>query len=101
MKCRSIPEKISDFLIRQQGCGYCDTCIQERLGLRWRQQVQLITATLGVTESFKRELGQCRTCHEVKQVTQAVCVVQSTEAHRTAAARLATRIHVAGAKIAT
>jgi hypothetical protein len=51
---------------------YCDTCIQERLGLKWRQQVQLITATLAVTDAFKRDLGQCCTCQEAKQVIQAV-----------------------------
>jgi hypothetical protein len=58
---------------------YCDTCIQERLGLKWRQQVQLITATLAVTESFKRDLGQCCTCHEVKQVIQAAGSLSTVE----------------------
>jgi hypothetical protein len=72
MSCRSVPQKISDFLVRRQNRMYCDTCIQERLGLKWRQQVQLITATLAVTDSFKRDLGQCCTCHEEKQVIQAV-----------------------------
>jgi hypothetical protein len=50
---------------------YCDTCIQERLGLKWRQQVQLITATLAVTSGFKRELNQCCSCNGLKQVTRA------------------------------
>jgi hypothetical protein len=50
---------------------YCDSCIQERLGLKWRQQVQLITATLAVTDSFKRDIGRCSTCQEVKQVIKA------------------------------
>jgi hypothetical protein len=72
MNCRSVPQKISDFLVRRQNRMYCDTCIQERLGLKWRQQVQLITATLAVTDAFKRDLGQCCTCQEVKQVIQAV-----------------------------
>ena len=51
---------------------YCDTCIQQRMGLKWRQQVQLITATLGVTGSFKRDPGRCCTCNEDKQVIYAV-----------------------------
>jgi hypothetical protein len=51
---------------------YCDACIQERLGLKWRQQVQLITLTLSCTERFVREQAPCCTCHESKQVITAV-----------------------------
>jgi len=49
MGCRSVPEKVSEFLIKCSGRKYCDACIQERLGFKWRQQVQLVTATLAVT----------------------------------------------------
>jgi hypothetical protein len=72
MNGRTVPQKINDFLVRRPGRTFCDTCIQERLGLKWRQQVQLITATLAVTEAFKRDLGPCCTCSEVKQVIQVV-----------------------------
>jgi hypothetical protein len=72
MNGRTVPQKINDFLVRRPGRVFCDTCIQERLGLKWRQQVQLITATLAVTDAFKRDLGPCCTCNEVKQVIQAV-----------------------------
>ena len=72
MNVRTVPEKISDFLVRREGRMYCDTCIQQRMGLKWRQQVQLITATLGVTGSFKRDPGRCCTCNEDKQVIYAV-----------------------------
>jgi hypothetical protein len=51
---------------------YCDSCIQEHLGLKWRQQVQLITATLGVTGEFRRDLAHCSGCQEQKQATQAI-----------------------------
>jgi hypothetical protein len=71
MSCRTVPEKVSEFLARCTGRKYCDTCIQERLGLKWRQQVQLITATLAVTPLFERETGVCCTCKEVKQVIYA------------------------------
>jgi hypothetical protein len=50
---------VRDFLRDRPGRIYCDTCIQERLGLNWRQQVQLITATFACTEVFARELGPC------------------------------------------
>jgi hypothetical protein len=72
MSARFLPEKIRDFLLQRAGRRYCDTCIQERLGLRWRQQVQLVTATLAVTRSFARDRGICCTCNEEKQVTEAV-----------------------------
>lgn len=71
MSCRTVPEKVNAFLVRCLGRKYCDTCIQERLGLRWRQQVQLVTATLAVTPSFEREHARCCTCNELKQVISA------------------------------
>jgi hypothetical protein len=69
---RTVPRKVSEFLTQRQGRTYCDICIQERLGLKWRQQVQLITATLACTEVFARELGPCCICNETKQVISAV-----------------------------
>jgi hypothetical protein len=80
MNGRTVPQKINDFLVRRPGRAFCDTCIQERLGLKWRQQVQLITATLAVTDAFKRDLGPCGTCNEVKQVIQAVAARQAERA---------------------
>ncbi|MBW7961793.1 hypothetical protein XH98_37320 [Bradyrhizobium sp. CCBAU 51745] len=63
-----MPERINEFLVRCAGRAYCDHCIQERLGLRWRQQVQLVTATLGVTSGYSRSTAICSTCAESKQV---------------------------------
>ena len=68
----TVPERVRDFLVTAEGRMYCDSCIQENLGLKWRQQVQLITATLGVTGEFERDLAQCCGCDEEKQATQAV-----------------------------
>jgi hypothetical protein len=65
---RTVPERINEFLVRCAGRSYCDHCIQERLGLRWRQQVQLVTATLGVTSGYRRNMAACCTCSETKQV---------------------------------
>jgi hypothetical protein len=47
---------------------YCDDCIQQRMGLKWRQQVQLVTATLAVTASFSRLTGTCSACYRTRQV---------------------------------
>lgn len=72
MSSRNLPQRISDFLVRHQPRQYCDACIQERLGLRWRQQVQLVTATLAATDLFERKLYRCSNCEETKQVTVSV-----------------------------
>jgi hypothetical protein len=72
MTTMTLPQRISDFLSLRQERMYCDTCIQGRLGLKWRQQVQLITATLAVTAAFRREFNKCCTCGEIKQVTHSI-----------------------------
>lgn len=63
---RSVPARVRDFLRDRPGRVYCDTCIQERLGLKWRQQAQLITATLAVTSEFDRGRWVCSTCNQTK-----------------------------------
>jgi hypothetical protein len=68
----TVPERVRDFIVQARSAAYCDGCIQDRLGLKWRQQVQLITATLAVTDSFRREPGSCSGCGESKQVIHAV-----------------------------
>jgi hypothetical protein len=68
----TVPERVRDFIVQAGSAAYCDGCIQDRLGLKWRQQVQLITATLAVTDSFRREPGSCSGCSESKQVIHAV-----------------------------
>jgi hypothetical protein len=76
MSGRTVPERINEFLVRCGGRAYCDHCIQERLGLRWRQQVQLVTATLGVTSGYRRSSAICSTCAESKQVIAYVAASQ-------------------------
>jgi hypothetical protein len=51
---------------------YCGACIQKHVGLKWREQVQLVIATLAVTARFKCGIAECWACHEVKRVVQAV-----------------------------
>ncbi len=68
----TVPERVRDFIVQEGAAAYCDGCIQDRLRLNWRQQVQLITATLAVTDSFRREPGQCFACGESKQVIHAL-----------------------------
>ena len=79
----NIPGKIHDFLMARAKRAYCDGCIQERLGLKWRQQVQLVTSTLAVTQSFAREHGVCCNCQEQKQVVRALGSESPPTAQRT------------------
>lgn len=68
---RTVPERVAEFLVTE-AVGYCDQCIQDQLGLKWRQQVQLVTATLAVTTLFQRNVGECGHCNQSKQVIQHV-----------------------------
>jgi hypothetical protein len=88
MSTRTVPKRINDFLVERKGRSYCDACIQERLGLKWRQQVQLITATLAVTDGYERSLDQCSTCQETKQVIQVCVGVPSSPARRISASAI-------------
>ena len=74
MFSKSVPERINSFLVEHKDEPYCDSCIQQWLGLKWRQQVQLITATLSVTPSFRRDRGFCCSCRDHKRVIAALSV---------------------------
>ena len=88
MSLRTVPKRINDFLLERKGRCYCDACIQERLGMKWRQQVQLITATLAVTAKYERSLERCSTCNDVKQVIQALSENQPLRAREVTNLRL-------------
>jgi hypothetical protein len=79
MFARSVPERINSFLLEHKDEPYCDSCIQQWLGLKWRQQVQLITATLSVTPSFRRNRGFCCSCKDHKQVIVALSAPVETD----------------------
>jgi hypothetical protein len=68
---RSVPQRICDFLVGD-GQMYCDPCLRKHTGLKWREQVNLVTATLAVTPYFKRSDGECCACHQMTRVVQAV-----------------------------
>jgi hypothetical protein len=63
---RSVPARVRDFLGDRPGRIYCDACLQALLGLKWRQQAQLITATLAVTSEFDRARWVCSNCSQTK-----------------------------------
>lgn len=67
----TVPEQIFNFL-KDERFAYCDDCIQSELKLARRQQVQQVTATLALTKSFTRKIGDCVNCFaEGKMVIRA------------------------------
>ena len=66
----TIPVDVIAFLRKHMPHGYCDECIARRLETR-TQQVQPVTATLGLTPGFSRRSGPCRECGLQRQVINA------------------------------
>jgi hypothetical protein len=67
----TVPERVVRFLRNSAGAAYCDGCIQRSAGLLRMQQVQQITASLGLGEGFERRDGICSVCNEEKMVIRA------------------------------
>jgi hypothetical protein len=61
----SVPEKVVAFLHGGAPGTYCDDCIKHELGLPRRQEVAIITLTLGLCKGFHRELGSCASRNHV------------------------------------
>ncbi len=66
----TIPTNVIAYLRRQAPHAYCDECIGQELGAR-TQQIQPITATLGLTPGFSRKSGFCLECGLRRQVINA------------------------------
>jgi hypothetical protein len=67
----SQPERIFNFLVERRE-PFCDDCIQTRLELSQRQQVQPVSATLGLTSDFERAKDICAGCGDEKFVVKYV-----------------------------
>jgi hypothetical protein len=66
----TIPANVIAHLRTHAPHAYCDDCISQKLGPR-TQQVQPITATLGLTPGFSRKSDFCRECGLKRQVINA------------------------------
>ena len=66
----TIPTNVTAYLRQQAPHASCDECIGQKLGAR-TQQVQPITATLGLTPGFSRKSGFCQECGLRRQVINA------------------------------
>jgi hypothetical protein len=58
----TISECIHDHLVEHRPAGFCDYCLQLKLGLARRQEVAPVTKTRGLTRGFQRESGHCPCC---------------------------------------
>lgn len=67
----TIPADVIALLRKKAPHCYCDECIAQQLGLARTQQVQPVTATLGLTPGFVRKSGFCQKCGFRRQVINA------------------------------
>ncbi len=60
-------ERLTDFLFRSLGKGYCDDCLSRELGIP-HEQVQHLTSALTEEAWSKRYEGKCAGCGSTKLV---------------------------------
>lgn len=65
---KSVPERVNIYIHEGGGYPFCDGCITNALGLGHPQHVQQITAALGTTGDFTREVGTCSLCKKEAKV---------------------------------
>jgi hypothetical protein len=65
----TVPEKIADFLKKNQGKRFCDSCIASNLNLKRPQQSQQVTSSLAAIPGagFSRGYGVCSICGKTTQ----------------------------------
>lgn len=65
----TVPEQIAQFLQKNKPLAYCDSCIQDALGLKRHQQVQQTTSGGAAAGGFVRVEGTCSSCGKDVKVT--------------------------------
>jgi hypothetical protein len=66
------PETIYKFLRDNTPEAYCDDCIGKLTSVSPRQQVNPISAALGLTTDFDRREAVCMDCRGIKLVTRSL-----------------------------
>jgi len=66
------PETIYKFLTDNTPEAYCDDCIAGNTSINPRQQVNPITAALGLTTDFDKREAVCADCRAIKLVTRSL-----------------------------
>ena len=62
----TIPERIADFLKANKPRAYCDDCLASALKMR-REQVNTVTATLGLCCEYRRGGESCSHCNRERK----------------------------------
>ncbi len=68
----TIAGRIGQFLLAHRPQLFCDDCIGDRLGLSHRRQANRVTATMGASQAFWRDVAACTACSKHKQVIRHV-----------------------------
>ncbi len=66
------PERVYRFLRERTPAPLCDDCIAEGAEVSPRQQINPITASLGLTTDFDKVHGTCSLCKNDKLVTRSL-----------------------------
>ena len=64
----NISEQVTNFLTTHKNQAYCDSCLQEQIGLARPQQAQRVAEALATIPLFKRTKGLCSNCGETRLV---------------------------------
>lgn len=64
----TIAARIGRFLLAHRPQLFCDDCLGAYLGLSHRRQANRVTATIGTSPAFWRDVGACTACGKHKQV---------------------------------
>jgi hypothetical protein len=67
----TVPEQVAQFIQSQKPSPYCDSCIQNSLGLKRHQQVQQAASGGAASGGFVRGAGTCSACGKDAIVTHA------------------------------
>lgn len=63
-----VAQRINEHITLEKPNAWCDSCIVKNLFLTAHAHSAQITAALGTTSDFVREMGECSICHEPRKV---------------------------------
>ena len=65
-------KRVAVFLRRHTGERFCITCLQKKLRVKARSQVEDATRRLGLMQNFDRQYATCSVCGKVRKVIRAL-----------------------------
>lgn len=63
-----VAQRVNGYITAQRPQALCDQCIAQAVGLAHQAHATQITATLGTTNDFARDNGNCAVCGNERKV---------------------------------